>query len=385
MHGKTKGHKPPTPNKTREKKKPNSTLRKIIAFIVLIPTIIVSILLVAATYIAYYPPVTYPLPALLGLAFPIFVVATLLLMLILLWLYPKYASVPFVAMLLSIPGLWLYTPINRGNNRLDTNRDSFSILSYNTFYFEDKELRATGEKATYNRTLQNIINSNADIVVLQEANVRIKENTRHHFTHKQIEQINKQYPYQINKNSGRVMSKYPLRFIDELEHSQTAHTLICEADIDGRKVTIFNNHLESIGLTKDDKQLYLDLTTQPDSINEKIGSVKIFTNKFLKAFSQRAKQVAYIDSLARTIDGNIIMCGDINDTPNSYAYHVLKDGRNEAYNQLCSGPGFTYCADRMWVRIDHIFYEGDMQAQYMHIDKVYSSDHFPLYVEFEWK
>jgi endonuclease/exonuclease/phosphatase (EEP) superfamily protein YafD len=42
-------------------------------------------------------------------------------------------------------------------------------------------------------------------------------------------------------------------------------------------------------------------------------------------------------------------------------------------------------ANRMWVRIDYLLYEGDMQARYVNVIEKRSSDHYPVYAEFEWK
>ena len=279
-----------------------------------------------------------------------------------------------------------YFPINRGNDRLVTNRPGFSILTYNTFHFVDVEGELLNDKIDYNRTLQNIINADADIVAIQEKSyLEFKENKRLKFTAEQVEQINKLYPYQIHKGRGPILSKYPVRLLSDTTYTKTAFTSVYEVDIEGRKVTIINNHLQSIGFTKDDKDLYVELTTKPDSIEGKIGGAKQLTHKLLDAFQQRALQVEAVDSLARSIGGNIILCGDINDTPTSYSYHVLTRNRRDAYHDLGSGAGFTYMANRMWVRIDYLLYEGDMDARYINVIKKRSSDHYPVYAEFEWK
>ncbi len=79
------------------------------------------------------------------------------------------------------------------------------------------------------------------------------------------------------------------------------------------------------------------------------------------------------------------MCGDINDTPNSYAYYRLTKNHRDAFLELGSGAGFTYLANRIWVRIDYLLYKGDMSAQYINVIGKRSSDHYPIYGEFEWK
>ena len=378
--------KKPQRGKADKGKKRANPLRRAVAIVVLLLSVVSSVMLVAAAYVEYLSPEQYPLPALLGLAFPLFALSTIVLFVFLLLLYPRYSLLSLVALLLSIPAMRQYCPINRGNDRLITNRPGFSMLTYNTFHFEDVEKEALEGQIDYNRTLQNIINADADIVAIQErAYSSFKENKRLKFTAEQVAELNKLYPHQITKSKGAILSKYPVRLLSDTTYTQTAFTTVYEADIDGRVVTIINSHLQSIGFTSDDKALYEELTSRPDSIDGKIGEAKQFTHKLLDAFVQRARQVEAVDSIARSIGGNIILCGDINDTPNSYAYHVLKKNRNDVYLDLGSGPGYTYMANRMWVRIDYLLYEGDMQPRYVNVIEKRSSDHYPVYAEFEWK
>lgn len=344
---------------------------------------VASALLLIAAYAEYISPAQNALPALLGLTFPIYALCTIVLFVVLLLLFPRYAITPLIALLLSIPALWQYCPINRGNDSFDTNNDSFSVLTYNVYYFYNNKVEENDERDDFNHTLQYIINYDADVVMLQEIS-NLSKNKRLKITQEQVEHINKIYPHRRTKNNLILLSKYPFKHIKDTAFSETTDLSIYEVSINNRPVTFFNYHLESIGLSADEKELYVELTTQPDSIKSNINNIKAFTRKFLKAFEARAQQVEAIDSLAREIGGNIVLCGDVNDTPNSYAYHILKKERNDAFMQLGTGTGYTYWADRMWVRIDYVLYDGDFDARYMQVgDKLYS-DHYPLYVEFEW-
>lgn len=372
------------PSTPKKKNSCANTLKAVIALPVYLLSILMSLLLLIAAYACYFSPLDAPLLALFGLAFPLFAVASFLLLATLLVLHPRYAIVALVALLLSLPALWHYCPINTGNNSLDTNRDSFSVLTYNTFYFNPNS-ESDDEKTNFNHTLQYIFNYDADVVLMQEVSIPIKENSHKKFTAEQIEHLEKTYPYRPNLQHNKVFSKYPITVLKDTFLSPTTALSVLQTRINDKPVTLFDFHLESIGLSNTDKEVYLELTSQPDSIKSNIGNIKRLTRKFLNAFEARAKQVAIIDSMAREIGGNIILCGDINDTPNSYAYRRLKKNRNDAFMQLGSGPGYTYLADRIWVRIDYVLYDGDFDARYMQVgDKSYS-DHYPLYVEFEWK
>ena len=359
-------------------------LRKILAVILLIISVISSGGLLLASYVHYCSPELFTLPALLGLLFPVFALATAFVFIIQLIVYPRYALVPFISLLLAIPALQRYTPINNDKEGVETNRPSFTLLSYNVYHYIDTKKEPGYDDITQNRTIQYIIDCNADIVAMQESSSYWGVHKKNKITKEQIDIIEQRYPYRINKNRSYILSKYPVELISDTLYTKTANTSVYRLNIDGHSVTLFNNHLESIGLTSDDKQLYREIKSYPDSIGEKIDGIKIFTSKFLNAFKSRATQVQYIDSLAREIGGNIIMCGDINDTPNSYAYHILQHERNDAYLELGSGPGYTYQTDRMWVRIDYIFYQGEFTAKQLQKGDFLYSDHYPLLVTFEW-
>lgn len=358
---------------------------KFFSSIILVVAILVSLLLLMAAYVEYLSPATFSIPALLGLAFPIIAVCTILLFLVLFIFCRKYSPVPLAALLLSIPALWQYCPINIKKDAIDTNRETFTLLSYNVYYFKDSQHEPQDGEVSYNRTLQYIIDYNADIVVLQESGGAIKKSNRLKITRSQIDELKRLYPYQVSTKHNVLLSKYPAQLVEDIVYTASANTGVYRVKIGDREVTIFNNHLQSIGLNSEDKKLYVALAANPDDISEKKNEVKGFAKKFLNAFEARAKQVEEVDALAQTIGGNIIMCGDINDTPNSYAYHVLKEGRQDVFLQKGVGPGFTYRTNGMWVRIDHIFYQGNFVVKDMRKGNKQYSDHYPIWAEFEWK
>lgn len=106
-------------------------------------------------------------------------------------------------------------------------------------------------------------------------------------------------------------------------------------------------------------------------------------HKLNEAYRTRAIQVNQLREAADSIGGNIIIAGDFNDVPLSYAIHCLKEaGFKEAYPSLAMGPGFTYHADRLYFRIDHILYRGTLKPVSLDIPKVNLSDHYPMIMTF---
>ena len=362
------------------------SIRKILAIALLIPDILVAILLLISAYAEFIPPSWSAFPALLGLVFPIFAVIHFLFLLAFFFIYPRYSIFPIGVFLLCIPALWKYTPIHF-NDYIEDNRPGFTLLSYNVYHFNNADIESNPDVANldYNRTLQNILNYDADIAMIQESPFPTRIRNWRKINAEQLSQLERQYPYHVIGHNSFVLSKYPIEAVFDTTYTASAFTNISRVDIEGRKITLFNNHLQSIGLDSDDKELYKELMVQPDSIKNKWGNIKQMTRKFLRAFEARNAQVRFIDSVADNTPGNIIMCGDINDTPNSYAYRELKKDRRDAFLDKGCGPGYTYRSNRMWVRIDHVFYEGDFTVRYIEKGNMRSSDHFPLFVRFDWE
>lgn len=355
-------------------------IRKILAGILLIGNLATATLLFGASYTEWISPQWYAYPALLGLAFPIIALINLLFLITWIFVYPRYIWIPFISFLICAPAMWKYCPIHL-NNYIEDNHKGFTVLSYNVYYFNDIDKT---QDTRYNHTLQYILNADADLALIQEAPFPTTLKWRN-ITDEQIKQMERQYPYYVVGHNNFILSKYPIEEISDTSYSSSAFTNISRVDISGKKITLFNNHLESIGLNQDDKVLYREITSQPDSIKGNLASIKQMTHKFLNAFKERARQVEFVDSVACNTEGNIIMCGDINDTPNSYAYRILKKKRHDAYLECGNGPGYTYQMNRMWVRIDHVIYEGDFKARYIEIGKQRSSDHYPILVRFDWE
>jgi endonuclease/exonuclease/phosphatase (EEP) superfamily protein YafD len=54
----------------------------------------------------------------------------------------------------------------------------------------------------------------------------------------------------------------------------------------------------------------------------------------------------------------VVFCGDINDVPMSYGYHMLRKGRQDAFRESGRGRGGTYVGALPSLRIDHILHDG---------------------------
>lgn len=259
---------------------------------------------------------------------------------------------------------------------------SFTVLNYNVEGFYDNQAVA---KNVPNRTMQFIIESDADIVCLQECDA-LSPHEEFGLSQHQLDSLLSIYPYyELNTGAQALLSKYPFVHIElpmnDFDNGVAdGYTVV----IDGRTLTIFNVHLQSLSLSDEDRRLYVNLTRKISEKRLKKAKTQLIS-KLCYSFRQRVIQARVLKGYVETIGGNVIVCGDFNDIPNCYAIRTLeKAGLHDAYAEAGFGPAITYHADRFYFRIDHSLYRGHLEAVRCKRGDVQSSDHYPLITTYLW-
>ena len=90
------------------------------------------------------------------------------------------------------------------------------------------------------------------------------------------------------------------------------------------------------------------------------------------------------DSVAQAIEENrsryMLVCGDFNDSPISYAHHKIGRGMTDAFSAAGTGFGFSYNQNRFYFRIDHIFSTPAFRVVKCEVDRsIKASDHYPIW------
>ena len=81
----------------------------------------------------------------------------------------------------------------------------------------------------------------------------------------------------------------------------------------------------------------------------------------------------------------VIVCGDFNDVPNSYAYNTIGAGMKNAFAEKGTGIGRTFFGISPTLRIDNIFSDSRFNVeQYIRVKKKIS-DHFPIIADLYFK
>ena len=370
-----------------------STVFWAIRLVAKILTVFLYFATILSAYGGYFNPVWWTLPAIGVLVFPYFAMATLIVSVC--WLiYRKFIIGALgIGVLLAcgptfteaLPFRLSNEPINQGN--------TFKMVTFNSLHMRDTKDPQGVEwvpepTPEINRSLEFLINSGADFICLQELYGFGQPEIAKKYQ-KQIDDFLNIYPY-TSKDRGREVefaSKYPFEQIDVKlgENVKYGSCAAYKLKIDGHQLTVVNVHLPSYLLSEKERQIITEAKNQAgvkESIKELEGTIY---EKMRNAFIERAKVSQAIAEFAEKQEGNVIVCGDFNDVPGSWAYrNFTKRGFEDAYAQTGFGHLITYNEHMMWFHIDQILYRGEMVPLYVRKIRMDASDHYPLIAEFEF-
>ena len=136
---------------------------KFVAYLILAVNALFVGTLILSAYSPYLNPKINPLASSLGLAFPIFLTINLIFIGFWAFVNYRYALLPAIGFLICIPQIRTYIPFNSTTKTIP--EGSIKILSYNVMSFNNLE-----KKDGKNPVLSYLVDSNADIICLQEYN-----------------------------------------------------------------------------------------------------------------------------------------------------------------------------------------------------------------------
>ncbi|MCH5319003.1 MAG: endonuclease/exonuclease/phosphatase family protein [Paramuribaculum sp.] len=359
---------------------------RLILIIDLSLSFILGLLLILSSYGGNIDPREWVLPSFVVMMFPLFLILMIILFIVNIYVSRLCAGINLLCLLICGNAILFFCPINFGHN--DNDKNCFKLLTYNVFQLHDFSNPETTDPE--NPTLKFLLNSGSDIIALQECYSLnyIKDGQKP--SKELIDSICKIYPYtDFSPEAIGLLSIYPFKKIEQKYHPDYSfQTNSYQIFIGSDTLTLINVHLQSIGLSKSDKELYMQLTegqTEEKGLKGELKDIKndLFS-KLSVAFKKRANQIDKICEMTDEIEGKVIVCGDFNDVTLSYACTaLLKHGFKDAYRQAGRGPAITYHDNRFYFRIDHVFYRGSLTADYATVKKNPSSDHYPVLVDFQ--
>ncbi|MGK9127800.1 endonuclease/exonuclease/phosphatase family protein [Olivibacter sp. SA151] len=347
------------------------------------------VLLLCLSYLAPYidPQSFWPL-AFFGLGYPIFLLANLVF--IILWALKKskYLILSLLCILCGYVPLKKHIGFRSKPDEASIKRpdsSSIRVLTYNVHLFrkEDQDVRPKTKTAV----TELILSVSPDIVCMQEFYTRKKGKYNSRQNMAPALGLSYSYFHPVVENEYEaygliILSRYPIKNAGSIPNYQGKRTLnrAIYADIvkNGRAFRVYNIHLQSIGFQPQDYAFVKDVKSRSFE-NDNVASTKRIGSRLKHAFFERSEQAKRIKEEINRCRKPVIITGDFNDTPLSFAVHTVSSDLNNSFEKKGAGWGITYNGEFPNFQIDYILSSKTFEVKHYQILKKKLSDHYAVW------
>lgn len=346
--------------------------------------VVINICFAAALLISYLAvhinPEDFAFPAFFGLAYPYILLINFIIAVI--WAVNlKYEAL--ISIFIIVLGFNHLTNYIKFRKPSVDKPGSINVLSYNLrlFNYFETPKKADSEK----RILEYVRTIHPEIICFQELffigdptekdQEIIKALGGKYYSHTKLLGRRKNQYYGIV-----TYSRYPIIAKGEIKHPGSASLSIYSDILIGKDTfRIFNNHLQSFRLRRMERSLIEELAADD---NQTMDEIKTLSISLKQGFVRRALQAQVVKKYIDQSPYPVIVLGDFNDTPVSYAYTKIRRGLNDSFVKSGYGAGFTYRGNYPPNRIDYILFDNKLVSTKFDILKVKFSDHYPILASF---
>ncbi|MSQ78980.1 MAG: hypothetical protein EXR21_04790 [Flavobacteriaceae bacterium] len=301
----------------------------------------------------YLSPVSFSAVSFLGLSYPVLLLANIVF--IIYWAI--FFKLKFV---FSLGAIMLgYGHISKTVKVFSTkSRDRAGkvvIMSFNAHFF------GFGDRGVDTGPFFNMVKEEQpDIVCFQE--LMSEDNKRKNYINKAKKATGFEHFYfdkaytamdTIHREYGMMtISRYPIVGHGSVKFLKNSvnRCLWTDVLVNDDTIRVFNVHLESI---KIDEGEY-NIMAMPGGKDSTLKMAENIFEKLKAAWTIRAPQAEQIQELIAASPHQVLVCGDFNDTPMSYAYSCLSTELDDAFVDSGSGLSQTYAGQLPSFRIDYI-------------------------------
>lgn len=356
-------------------------MRKLFHWLLMLINLGAALLLAGGFLSRYIPPEkAWPL-AFLGLVFPALVLVNLLFLAFWLIRFKKPFWISLLALVIVYPALTSTLQIFR-KEKLPAPVEQVSVMSYNVRLFDvfqwsgqentgEDLLRFAGESGTDVLCFQEFMTNQSSALNLTRIKNMLPDNPYAY--------VDYNYQAYQRKHGLAIFSRYPVLSGEKGQFPGTRNMYIY-ADIlfPFDTVRVINAHLESIHLNTRQYNLIDSLQVNQGNWQE----IYRIVSNIREAFSKRAEQVALLKQEVANSPHPVILLGDFNDTPVSFAYQQLRKGLKDSFIESGHGLGTTYKQFLLPLRIDYLLHSSDLHAAAHEVLDVGFSDHKPVRASF---
>lgn len=333
---------------------------------------IFALLLLTSYMVPHVDPGKFWWPSLLGLFYPYLLIANIVFAVF--WLLTSW-KFWFISLLCVLAGYNLHRNLYKIVGQDGDFDSSVKVLTYNVNHF----YTYLANKSDSNNILSFIADQQADIICLQETKLQIKGELNPLQLKKRFSGINHlQLAHQSTWNGPVTFTRFPIVNMGELRFDGSNNMVIfTDMLIASDTVRVYNCHLQSYGIRPEDYSMMDSLSID----NVKIDEVKNLGRKLRDGYKMRSVQVGILKKHISECPYRLIVCGDFNDTPNSFTYKQIGGDLFDAFVVSGKGLSNTYRGKLPSYRIDYVMYSEGFDAYNYKRHKLEYSDHFPITVD----
>jgi len=263
--------------------------------------------------------------------------------------------------------------------------DELTIMSYNIGHFREAERFGIAEPACKDAIIQLIAGEGIDILCLQE--YHSSDRGKGGVTDRIFRECGMLQGYfqriggeGSDVRSGMaIFSRHPIvlrRFVPFPGEISVTSCQLADIRIGNDTLRVINFHLQSNLIQKSELAEIEAFSQDPKS--EKTGNVRTVLGKIRHAARLRAQQAEHVGRLVRESPHPVVLCGDLNDLPSSYAYWQVRAHLRDTYMEAGQLLGNTFAGGFPSFRIDHIFADPKLRVTRHKVIRQRYSDHYPV-------
>ncbi len=363
-------------------------LRKFVWFCICLVIIVIDLI---ASFSAFIPPSSFSFISLFAIGFPYIYAATILCCIISFFVNRRLA---FLLLLVLISGVYNLKNTVAFNAPKDwhfkKNDSTLRVMTWNVEGFVNSAPQSQPEAETRIKMLGTIHEFKPDVLCLQEYRnsdgVKWAASVRH-----ELDSLGYKYSFVSNDavfQTKKEMHVYGVAIFSRYPFTDSGRVTISteprleklvygDIAFNNKTIRLFTAHLVSF-------YLYAD-TTGNDIYKITYNRKRSIQSKIRETERQHEKEVKIIRKEINKSPHPVIYCGDLNTTPASYNYRVLRGDLQDAFLQKGFGIGSTFYKIAPTLRIDVCLADKAFSVLQSQVIERKLSDHYPVITDIAWK